>query len=69
MITNPIGSGKAAGGRADSLKPLKFDRIMAGQNHKNKANPHAVSGGMILPKNRRFEIPFFFPGVFFRLFS
>jgi hypothetical protein len=30
---------------------------------------HGVSGGMILPKNRQFEIPFFFPGVFFRLFS
>jgi hypothetical protein len=28
-----------------------------------------VSGGMIFPENRRFEIPFFFPGVFFRLFS
>jgi hypothetical protein len=28
-----------------------------------------VSGGMILPENRRFDIPFFFPGLFFRLFS
>lgn len=28
-----------------------------------------VSGGMILPENRRSEIPFFFPGLFFRLFS
>jgi hypothetical protein len=28
-----------------------------------------VSGGMIFPENRRFDIPFFFPGLFFRLFS
>jgi hypothetical protein len=28
-----------------------------------------VSGGMILPENRRSEIPFSFPGLFFRLFS
>jgi hypothetical protein len=28
-----------------------------------------LSGGVIFPENRRFDIPFFFPGLFFRLFS
>jgi hypothetical protein len=28
-----------------------------------------VSGGMIFPEDRRFDIPIFFPGLFFRLFS
>ena len=32
-------------------------------------NQAFVSGEMIFPENRRFEIPFFFPGLCFRLFS
>ena len=39
------------------------------RNALEEATPLFVSGGMILPENRQLDIPSFFPGLFFRLFS
>lgn len=49
----------------DVRTPVEFAEVHVAQ----ACNVPLVSGEMIFPENRRFEIPFFFPGLCFRLFS